>query len=535
MAGARKPGPLGRNLEAQDLQDLNDGTLFRGLSPLPRPIGASPTVTHRSLITAAAHTSDVDHLLPQMRAASNNLAPTYDLDRLLSQLRDAIDGIDLQRAAVALLGSQCFSAGVIAGIGVDIITSVVDLLKLGKTLVLAELHDLSTGQVSWWRLVDPNIAPRLLVAKLAGIVFADELRQAAEERDALIRELAEALQNPQELFVGLAKGVMEEYQRDWQEFNAHLKANTLEGRFRAGMIFGQVLVGVLGVITGIGGVAKAAAKLATTLPRLVRYALKFRKKPDLPGTTGSGGGALIGGGNTPQAPLKPVPSTKLPAADAKRPGPPPAEPVSTKPRASAKSPTELQLDEMYAKAPAAKAEIDALADSIAKDIGARPPAKAPLKGRDRALEKAIKDYKGDASRIKDLARNTIIVEDQSQYDKALTLLKQRGADIKTHDATTHPLGYSGTNAFLKTESGLTAEIQVNTPEMIYAKEMPATVRAILGEDEYNRLAAKTGVPSGRSHQLYEEYRSLPEGDPRAADIRREGRAYHDHIRKTGGQ
>jgi len=97
------------------------------------------------------------------------------------------------------------------------------------------------------------------------------------------------------------------------------------------------------------------------------------------------------------------------------------------------------------------------------------------------------------------------------------------------------MGYSGTNAVVKTKTGLPAEIQVNTPEMIYAKESSANARAILGEEKYSELAAKTGVPGGRGHQLYEEYRSLSAGDPRAADLARESRAYYDHIRQAGGQ
>ena len=38
MAGSRKPGPLGLNPE---VQDLNDGTMIRGLSPCPGPVGAN--------------------------------------------------------------------------------------------------------------------------------------------------------------------------------------------------------------------------------------------------------------------------------------------------------------------------------------------------------------------------------------------------------------------------------------------------------------------------------------------------------------
>ena len=119
------------------------------------------------------------------------------------------------------------------------------------------------------------------------------------------------------------------------------------------------------------------------------------------------------------------------------------EPSAGQPRVPGKSPAELQLDEIYAKAPAAKAEIDALADSIAKQTGGRV-AQTPLKGRNRALEKAIEYEKrgGNASDVKDIARNTIVVE-RSQYDKAVALLKEQGAKVKSIDSASEPMGYSG--------------------------------------------------------------------------------------------
>jgi hypothetical protein len=190
---------------------------------------------------------------------------------------------------------------------------------------------------------------------------------------------------------------------------------------------------------------------------------------------------------------------------------------------------------MYLKSPAAKAEIDTMAEAIAKATGGRV-AKAPLKGRARALEKAIEYEKrgGDASNVKDIARNTIVVE-QSQYHKAVSLLKEQGAKVKTIDPKTDPMGYSGTNAVVKTKAGVPAEIQVNTPEMIYAKERPEIARAILGDEKYVELATKSGVPGGRGHELYEEYRKLPEGDQRAASLATESRAYYDRVRNIGGQ
>jgi len=221
-----------------------------------------------------------------------------------------------------------------------------------------------------------------------------------------------------------------------------------------------------------------------------------------------------------------------PEAKAARPSPPPAEQPNAKPGISSKSPTELQLDEMYAKAPAAKAEIDALADSIAKKKGGRV-IKAPLKQRHRALEKAIRDYRGDASKVKDIARNTIVV-DWNQYDKAVALLKEQRATVKNIGATSDLMGYSGTNAVIRTNAGIPAEIQVNTPEMIYAKESPANGRAILGKKKYAELAAKIGMPGGRGYQLYEVWRSLPPGHPRRDQLAAQSRAYYDQVRQAGG-
>ncbi len=74
---------------------------------------------------------------------------------------------------------------------------------------------------------------------------------------------------------------------------------------------------------------------------------------------------------------------------------------------------------------------------------------------------------------------------------------------------------------MKTQSGITGEIQVNSPEMIYAKESPANARAILGDETYDAIANRVGVPGGRGHALYEHYRSLPENHPSGKALEQE--------------
>jgi len=193
------------------------------------------------------------------------------------------------------------------------------------------------------------------------------------------------------------------------------------------------------------------------------------------------------------------------------------------------SKTKQQLDDMYIMAENAKDQIDALADKIANETGGRV-AKAPLKNRERALEKAIQDYGGDATKVKDIARNTIVVE-QDQFKNATSLIRNQGAKIKTHDAASNPLGYSGSNAVIMTQAGIPAEIQINTPEMIYAKESPEIAKVILGDEKYADLTSKLGLPGGRGHSLYEDYRSLPDGDSRASKIAAESCEYYNSIRE----
>lgn len=186
------------------------------------------------------------------------------------------------------------------------------------------------------------------------------------------------------------------------------------------------------------------------------------------------------------------------------------------------------LQTMLQRAPAAKAEVDALADSIAGAFGGRV-AKAPVKSEGRAIEKIMADYAGDAGRIKDLVRNTIIV-DAKDIGRVVSRLEAAGAKVKTVAAAGDPLGYSGINATIVTKSGLTAEIQVNTAKMIFAKESAGNARAILGDATYQAIAREAGVPGGRGHELYEQWRALPPDSAQAKAIAAESRAYYAHFR-----
>jgi uncharacterized Zn-binding protein involved in type VI secretion len=194
--------------------------------------------------------------------------------------------------------------------------------------------------------------------------------------------------------------------------------------------------------------------------------------------------------------------------------------------------TPKTFEEIYARAPAAKAEIDALADEIAAQYGGKV-AKADIKSVERALEKINDDYGGDPTRIKDLARNTIIVESDQVHTVAAEL-SSRGANVKIIDGATNEMGYSGVNSTLQTRAGIPGEIQVNSPEMIYAKEPEPLARALLGDDTYDAVAAKTSVPGGLGHQYYEDFRVLDKSSPQAQAIADKSKAYYEAVRGGNG-
>ncbi len=190
------------------------------------------------------------------------------------------------------------------------------------------------------------------------------------------------------------------------------------------------------------------------------------------------------------------------------------------------------FEEVYAKAPAAKVEIDKIADEIAQQFGGKV-AKAPIKTEESALRKINKDYGGDPTRIKDLARNTIIV-DAKDIQAVTAQLQARGANVKVIDGAENPLGYSGVNSTLTTAAGISGEIQVNSPAMIYAKEPEALARTLLGDGVYDDVSKRSGEKGGLGHSYYEDWRVLPSDSKEASKIADDSRAYYNQIRSANG-
>lgn len=192
------------------------------------------------------------------------------------------------------------------------------------------------------------------------------------------------------------------------------------------------------------------------------------------------------------------------------------------------------LDAMYVRAGVAKQELDGLARHIAVRVGGTVHA-VPLKTRARAMEKIVNDYGGDASRIKDIARNTLIVPQGSEHAALQELLAvhpeiDRQTMVKVTDPAKDPLGYSAILVTVPTKAGVRGEIQIVSPEMVYAKFPVETATKILGSAKVRELA-RIYKRCCIGHALYTKWRALMPGSALAGKIAERARAYYASFRR----
>ena len=183
-----------------------------------------------------------------------------------------------------------------------------------------------------------------------------------------------------------------------------------------------------------------------------------------------------------EADFAPKPQTQMPelpadlvALDAEQPPALPKAMAEEIAGLSVPESTRTQLGEAYTKAAATKPAFEAQVRAVAADIGATiDPMLAPLKGVARAAEKSMADYGGDASRLKDILRATVIIDNIEQIQKAIEHVQRRFAGVtKFRDTLRSPLettdGYRDVNMNVVID-GQVAELQINLPEMVRAKE-----------------------------------------------------------------
>lgn len=141
----------------------------------------------------------------------------------------------------------------------------------------------------------------------------------------------------------------------------------------------------------------------------------------------------------------------------------------------------------------------------------------------------MSDCQGDVAQVADIIRNTFIVPAED-IQRVLAAVQDEFTVIehKTHHTN---MGYSGHLFQVWAKDGIKAEIQVNTPQMIYAKH--STAKAILGDELYRTIRKESGVQCGLGHKYYEEYRILSKADQQTAkglELQRKSQEYYERIR-----
>jgi len=156
------------------------------------------------------------------------------------------------------------------------------------------------------------------------------------------------------------------------------------------------------------------------------------------------------------------------------------------------------------KAREAGKEIENIGTSIASQLGGLV-SEIDYKSANSIARKANDYYKGKINKVKDAVRNTIII-DKHNIQQALDKAKIIPGYIRTNERNpnTDNLGYKGHAIIFKTKNGMYGEVQINTPEITYAKETESRGRKILGEKKYDEIAKRIGVKGGLGHKLFEE-------------------------------
>jgi hypothetical protein len=200
------------------------------------------------------------------------------------------------------------------------------------------------------------------------------------------------------------------------------------------------------------------------------------------------------------------------------------------------SANDAEVKDLVSKAQESAPEVDKLGKDLAEKYGA-VVTPINMKSTDSIVRKTNTEESGNIGNIKDAVRSTIITDDPV---KMQSIIKDLSNDprvaggngrVKTESHESNPLGYSGNLINIKTANGLTAEIQVNTPKMIYAKEKPENAKLILGEKKYNEIAKQVGIEGGKGHDLYEKYRNLDnvKDVKQRSQIEKESKKYYSNF------
>lgn len=190
-----------------------------------------------------------------------------------------------------------------------------------------------------------------------------------------------------------------------------------------------------------------------------------------------------------------------------------------------------EITEVHKMALASGNEIQSIAESIARKYGARCTP-INFKSEDSIRRKVLLEKQDNPmfspKDLKDTVRTTIIANNKDIGVVINDFIKQNSF-VRLKKQNT-PLGYVGNIVNLITKNGLIAEIQVNTPYMIYAKESPKNAKQILGGSLWHEIMKETKLEGGLGHKFYEEWRVLNPKSKEAIEIAKKSVEYYKHFK-----
>lgn len=193
-----------------------------------------------------------------------------------------------------------------------------------------------------------------------------------------------------------------------------------------------------------------------------------------------------------------------------------------------------EIDTKLSKAKAWKEYLDAEAMKVAKGVPGVRVAKAPVKSKERILEKTLKEESGELENIKDIARNTIVPKTSKASAEIFKRMDARKDIFKRRDQKPEDfMGYEGTIYNIKTPDGQIVETQVVSPAMTFGKNLPEFSKNVLGEELFNDIAKRTGLKPGQGHEFYEQWRTMSIADresPLGAELIKASFDYYSKLR-----
>ena len=167
---------------------------------------------------------------------------------------------------------------------------------------------------------------------------------------------------------------------------------------------------------------------------------------------------------------------------------------------------------------AAKIEYDKFLKNMADEVEWKPllPSLKILKsdgsfnwnGIKRALEKAF-SKENWIDDVTDIVRGTVAMVDDEWMNRVIERANKNWRKIDDKFTKPTDLGYTDLSFIYETKNWIKAEVQINTPEMLVAKEWEEAIKMwIIDKADYDKLVKKAGVEWWLWHKYYEEWRDL---------------------------